>query len=444
MSQRLYHEYVEGLPLIDYHNHLSISDIDGNRNFNDLTELWLLSDPYKHRAMRICGVDEKYITGNSTNYEKFRAWCEIFPTLIGNPLYHWSTLELKRIFGIILPINSDTAEEIWNTANKMLHEPEFSAKGLLDRFNVEYSAPCAEITSDISPFMSLAGVAPSLRGDDLLPVSVSLIRKLEKCTGVKIDTLNSLAKALSIRLDEFHNAGCRFSDHALDNGFCYVSDDGCNEKRFDKLLKNGFLDDPDMIHINSAILRVLGGEYAKRNWVMQLHIGALRYTSSRLRQIVGPLGGFAGIGSCCVTYLTEMLNDIEKGELGLPRTVLFTLNPSDNAVLSVLSGSFCQNGVRGKVQQGPAWWWCDHLYGMREVFESISSYGVLSTFIGMTTDSRSLLSFVRHEYFRRAVCGWIGEKVEKGEFPDNFEELGRLVTAICYGNAKNILTESGL
>jgi glucuronate isomerase len=443
LSQRLYHEFAEHLPLIDFHNHLPVSDIAGKRNFTDLADLWL-SDPYKHRAMRVCGVDERYITGDSDNFSKFRQWCTIVPALVGNPLYHWSELELERIFAIRLPVNKDTAEEIWSAANEKLADPAFSARGLLDRFNVEYAAPCTQITADLSPFAGLKGVVPSLRGDDLFPVTPDLVQALESSTGIPIDSLDHFAAALTRRLEAFHTAGCRFADHALDNGFQYVRDDGNNERRFASFLHNGLWDDDDVVHINSAVLRILGSAYARNRWVMQLHMGALRQTSSRLRAIAGQAGGFAGIGSVSIAYLTTMLNDIEQGEAGLPRTVLFTINPAENAALAVLCGSFSQDGVRGKVQQGPAWWWCDHLYGMRELLEIISTYGVLATFIGMTTDSRSFTSLVRHEYFRRVLCGWIGDKVAEGAFPDDVALLGHIVDAVCYRNARMILTESGL
>lgn len=443
LAQHLYHEYAGHLPLIDFHNHLPIVYIAAKRRFADMADLWL-SDPYKHRAMRICGVAERHITGDSDSFTKFRHWCAIVPELAGNPLYHWSELELERIFAIRLPINKDTAEEIWFTANAMLADPAFSARGLLDRFAVEYAAPCTQMTDDLTPFAGIVGISPSLRGDGLFPVTAELVSQLQVSTGVAIDSLDCFAEALNCRLEAFHAAGCRFADHALDNGFIYLRDDGNNGRRFAAFMIKGFLDDADAAHINSAVLRILGNAYARHRWVMQLHMGALRHTSSRLRAIAGLAGGFAGIGGVNIASLTTMLDDIEQGESGLPRTILFTINPADNAALAVLSGSYSQDGVRGKVQQGPAWWWCDHLDGMRELLEIISAYGVLSTFIGMTTDSRSFTSLVRHEYFRRVLCGWIADKVAGGTFPDDIALLGRLVDAVCYRNARLILTESGL
>jgi glucuronate isomerase len=437
LSQRLYHDCAKNLPLIDYHNHLCAADFSADKRFSNMTELWIESDPYKHRAMRICGVEEKYITGEAEDYEKFEAWMSVLPKLIGNPLYDWSILEMKRIFSIELEPETADCKEIWNFTNNKLAEADYSALGLLSRFNVEYTAPCASLTDDISPFLKLDTIAPSLRGDDIVGITSGTVKKLEELTEISINTLEHFFHAISKRLDDFHKAKCRFSDHALDNGFIYLDDDGLNGKRFEKLIATGSLDKEDAKYLASEILRHLASEYSKRRWTMQLHIGAERYTSTRLRTIAGPAGGFAGIGNCCnVKSLTGMLDSFEKSPEGLPRTLLFTLNPADNAVMSVLSGSYSQDGIAGKVQQGPAWWWCDHLYGMKEVFENISAFGVLSVFLGMTTDSRSILSLVRHEYFRRALCGWLGEKAAKGEMPDSFEALKKLVSNVCYNNAK--------
>lgn len=432
MAQKLYHECAENLPLIDYHNHLSIDELNTNKQFENLTKLWISNDPYKHRAMRICGVDERYITGKSSDFEKFQAWTGVLPRLICNPLYDWSILELKRVFKINLIPNRVNCQEIWDETSKILATSDFSALGMFSRFNVEYAAPCTAITDDTGSFGRYKNIAPSLRGDNITDITPSVVKQL----GDSIETLDDLFVEIARRLNSFHEVGCRFSDHALDNGFKYYEDDGQNKKRF-KALINGTHTDEDAKHLSSEILRRLAKEYARLNWTMQLHIGAQRYTSSRLRSIVGPAGGFAGIGNCCnVKRLTTMLDDFEKDPNGLPNILLFTLNPADNAVMSILSGSYNQSGKAGKVQQGPAWWWCDHLYGIREVFETISAYGVLDVFIGMTTDSRSILSMARHEYFRRALCGWLGEKAERGEAPNSFDALENLVHNICYRNAR--------
>ena len=433
-ARRLYEEVARKLPLIDYHNHLTVRELWENRSFQDIAELWVISDPYKHRAMRICGVDENRITGNASHKEKFETWCVIFPKLMGTPLYDWSIMELKEVFHIHTPINGENTELLWNQINKLLTTPEFSARGLLQHFRVEYAAPCASLTDDFSVFSCMEELSPSLRGDDLLIPTRELLKKLEERSGIKAENLASFRKALSFCLDRIAAANCHFADHALDNGFTYVSDDGHFADRILMIIQGHELSAYDRTAMMSDMLRLLGEEYAKRHFVLQLHIGAQRFTSSTLRKIAGPAGGFAGIGnSVNVVSLIHLLDDLEKGPYGLPRTILFTLNPADNALFATLSGSF-----RG-VTQGPAWWWCDHLQGMRDMLETFTAHSVLSTFVGMTTDSRSLLSLLRHDYFRRMFCGWIGEKAERGEFPDSFEILSELVTAVCYGNAKKLI-----
>ena len=430
LAVRLY-EAVKDLPLIDWHNHLPVGDLVSNRSYRDLTELWVASDPYKHRAMRICGVPEKLITGPASPYEKFEVWSRVLPQLAGNPLYDWSRLELLRVFNIDEELTPDTAETIWKKANEQLKKPEFSARGLLERFKVEYAAPCVQLGDDLLGFSKVEGVVPSLRGDDLAALTNAVFPEAE--------TLTELRAKLAAKLDSLQTAGCRFADHALDCGFAYVPDDGKNEARF-AALKQGTLEEKDRTVLSCEILRMLGGLYAERGWTLQLHIGALRKTSSRLRAAAGPAGGYAGIGHACdMKSLAGLLDDLEKSAAGLPRVILYTLNPADHAAFAVLSGSFPGDGERGKVTLGPAWWYCDHIHGMKDCFENAAAYGVLSVFPGMTTDSRSLLSFVRHEYFRRVFCNWLAEKAARMELPDNFGTLKDLAEKVCYFNAKSII-----
>lgn len=337
LAQQLYHGCAAPLPIIDYHNHLSV---------RDLAQLWLVSDPYKHRAMRICGVPERYITGDADDFERFSAWMSVLPRLMGNPLYDWSVMEMKRVFEIDLAPGVTDAAWLWEEANRRLALPEYSALALLERFRVEYAAPCAALTDDITDYLRFENLAPSLRGDDLTALIPSTIGRLEQLTKTAIHTLEIYYAAIDRRLDDFANAGCRFSDHALDNGFAYLPDDGNNGHRFQTWRQGGALEKEDQIRLTSDILRFLAGAYARRGWTMQLHIGAQRNTSTRLRAIAGPAGGFAGIGSGCdVSSLTGMLDDFERGSHGLPRVILFTLNPADNAVMSVLRGSYSQDGV---------------------------------------------------------------------------------------------------
>lgn len=440
LAQELYHSCAKELPLIDFHNHLSVADLANDRQFENIAELWVASDPYKHRAMRMCGVPEREITGDASPYEKFAAWCRIYPRLIGTPLYHWTQMELFRVFGILDLPSEKNAQKLWDEINTLLKLPEYSTNSILEKFNVEYSAPCASILDDLSIFEKIEKVSPSLRGDDIIAPTKDFLGKLSELTKIQISDLSTLRTALSMRMDVFHALGTRFSDHALDNGFSYLPDDGKNDARLQAILDGQALSDVDTVALRSAILVLLGELYAAHGWTMQLHIGAQRFTSSRLRTLAGAAGGFASIGSGTdITSLTSLLDDIEKTASGLPRVILFPLNPADNAAMAVLSGSYSKDGISGLVQQGPAWWWCDHLTGMYEVFESISAYSVLSNFVGMTTDSRSILSFVRHDYFRRALCNWIGNKAEAGVFPSDVQELAPMVRAMCYGNAKERL-----
>lgn len=438
LAQRLYEEVAKDLPIIDYHNHLNVADILADRKFENITRLWISVDPYKHRAMRILGVPERFITGDATDYEKFEKWYHCIPRLGGNALYDWSVMEFDLVFGISLPPFRRDPREVWEEVNEKLKE--LSAHSILGKFNLEYSAPCASINDDLSVFDGLSGTCPSLRGDNILVPDEKLVQQLEKLTDMAINDLQSFEQALDQRLAAFQAAGCKFSDHALDDGFRYLADDGENEARFAAILRGEKLCGEEQQKLSSCILKILGALYAKHGLTMQLHIGAKRTTSSRLRQIAGPAGGYAAIGNCVdVKSLTDLLDAVEQQPYGLPKTVLFTLNPADNAVMSVLSGSYSKDGVEAIVSQGPAWWWCDHYQGMCEMLDHLCVYGVMSTFIGMTTDSRSLLSFVRHDYFRRILCQWIGNQVQQGILPDDFTILSDTVRRICYQNAKNCI-----
>ena len=427
------YSHVKDLPLVDYHNHLSVKDIVENKRFTDIYDLWIRPDPYKHRAMRMCGVSEEYITEKASDIEKFRVWCGIFPKLIGTPLYVWSLMELERVFCICDVPNEQNANEIYEKANRYLSENEVTARTLLQSFNVEFACPCVSLTDDVSFFESEEKLAPSLRGDDVTSPDLSFVKKLSE----HISDLSDYKKAISEKLEELKRVGCRFSDHALDNGFVYIPDDGKNEERFKKVLDGEKICNNDKSAFFSYMLTFLCSEYARLAFTVQLHIGAQRYTSTRLRSLAGAAGGFATIGnSLDVASFTSFLDTVEKGEYGLPKIILFTLNPSDNALVSVLSGSYSKDGVKGLITMGPAWWWCDHKYGITEALKSIESFGLLSNFIGMTTDSRSFLSFVRHDYFRRILCDLLAKKYDENELCCNLCDLKELVCDMCYNNAK--------
>lgn len=440
LAKQLYKDVAAQLPIIDYHNHLCVADIVLDRTFENITQLWISVDPYKHRAMRILGVPEKYITGDAGDFEKFEKWYNCLPRLAGNPLFDWSLMEFDTVFGLELYPFTKPASEVWNEVNEKVKD--LSATKILAKFNIEYSAPCASLIEDLSNFDKSKGICPSLRGDDIVGVSNAFVEKLEQTTELSICSLRDFETAIEKRIGDFVEAGCKFSDHALDDGFDYVADDGNNEARFAKVLEGGELSETDKLFLSSQILKTLGGIYAKHGLTMQLHIGAKRSTSTRLREVAGPFGGYAGIGHPVnVKALTELLDDIEHQKYGLSKTLLFTLNPADNAVMSILSGSYSKDGVEAIVSQGPAWWWCDHYQGMVAMLDHLSVFGVLSTFVGMTTDSRSFLSFVRHDYFRRILCNWIGEKVEKGVLPENIEILSEMIRNMCYYNVAKTVKE---
>ncbi|MHB8901337.1 MAG: glucuronate isomerase [Thermoguttaceae bacterium] len=392
-ARRLYHDFAAGLPIIDYHNHLDPGELADDRQFENLTRLWIAADPYKHRAMRIAGVPERFITGDATDREKFDAWAATVPQTLGNPLFHWTALELKRYFGISELLSPDTAGSVWARGNERLRGSDYTARGLIARANVECLCTSDRLGDDLEAHARLAAsgfstrVLPSLRVDEEAMVNRPWI---------------------SERLDFFGEMGCRLADHAL----------------------AGF---------DSEALRACGRQYARLGWILQLHIGAERRTSTRLRHLAGPAGGYATIGpSCDIPGLCRLLDDLEK-EGCLPRTILYPLNPADYAALATVTGSFAEDGVRGKIQLGPAWWYNDHALGIRQHLDALASYGLLSTFAGMTTDSRSPLSMVRHEYFRRVLCDWLGDQVQAGVLPADDQLLGPLVRAVSYENARRWL-----
>ena len=430
LAQQLY-EAVKELPIIDFHNHVSVEDLTADRRFPDITRLWLESDPYKHRAMRMLGVGERYITGDAEPFEKFAAWCKAFPELTGNPLQIWSQMELSTVFGVEDAICGENAQVIWEKVNCLLACPEYSARGILKKFPVVYQAPCLAVDGDERVFAE-SGAVPSLRVDGLFSDLKGL------CEGYFfVKSFSGLKKALDARLGRLEEVGCRVCDISLDGGWQYICADGREEDRF-AVFRDGILTKEEKAALDCDVLRALAGLCAKRGWTVLLHTGAQRQTSARLRTVAGPAGGYAAIGSTSVESVTAFLDELEKTD-ALPRTVLFAMDCAVFDRLAVLCGSFNREGCRGYVQLGPAWWWCDHMGGMVQVLESIMHYGCLSTFIGMTTDSRSLLSFSRHDYFRRVLCNWLGEKVKSGELMNDEKALAGLAKKLCYENAAEYL-----
>lgn len=444
-ARRLYHAHAAALPIIDYHCHLDPRDLGSDRRFDNLAQLWVTSDPYKHRAMRIAGVPEAKITGGASEREKFDAWAATVPLTLGNPLHHWTALELKRYFGVDTLLSAATAEAIWTTCNAQLPEPTYSALGLLAQRAVACVCTSDRLLDDLAVHAACSEqaraprVLPSLRADDVVAIEsetfLPWLRDLAAATRTPIRNLDDFRAATIVRLEIFARAGCRLSDHALDAFQYRPTSDTTAAALFARRLAGEVLSSDDTIALRSALLRFLGTEYARRGWIMQLHLGAQRQTSSRLRRLAGPAGGYATIGNACdLPSLCAWFDDLERAE-ALPRINLYPLNPTDFVPLAVLTGSFAEDGVAGKLQLGPAWWFNDHAAGMRAQLEALANHGLLATFIGMTTDSRSLLSLSRHEYFRRVLCDYLGEQVERGILPRDETVLASLVTRLCHDNA---------
>ncbi len=445
-ARELFIRVASRLPIIDYHNHLDVSAIAEDRRDFSIARLWVVSDPYKHRAMRIDGVPEREINGGASDSEKFAAWARTCPRTWGNPLFHWSAMELRSIFGIDDVLCETNAPGIMEKCDSILARENLTANAILRRWNVEALCTSEDLLADVSVHAaatSKAGsftVLPSLRGDSILAFSSPNFPEWLSRLGAgrAIKSMDAYFGALAERLDAFGGASCKIADHSLDSGFYYELP-GVSEA--DNIFKNIVGGGPvcarDVSKLVSFVLLKLAGEYRKRGWALQLHIGAERNTSSRLRGLAGPAGGYATIGNPCdMPSIVRFFDDAEKNG-GLPKVILHTLNPSDNEAFATLTGSFSEDGVWGKVQFGPAWWYNDHLEGIREHLRALSGYGLLSRFVGMTTDSRSLFSFSRHEYFRRILCGYIGGLAERGEIPGDFDFLAKAVSDISYSNAKN-------
>ncbi|HTL09955.1 MAG TPA: glucuronate isomerase [Chitinophagaceae bacterium] len=450
LGKTLYHEVAAALPIIDPHNHLDPTVLAKNEPFAGIYELWVQNDPYKHRAMRICGVEEALITGQRSAYEKFKAWAACYPATLGNPLYDWCQMELATVFNIKETLSPASCQHIYDAANEYLQQQALSPLNLLQNFGVEMLCTSDDLLDSLAPHAALQSMQglpqclPSLRADNILAVDqpgfYTWLQQLTAITAIPIKQLDDYKAAIHHRLDFFDRSGCLLSDHSLDSGFTYRSTESSTAAQlFARVLLQQALTAEELTQLQSHLLQFLGEAYAARHWGMQLHIGAYRYTSSVLREKLGPAGGYACIGHTVdVASLCKFLDDLDK-EGALPKTILYTLNPADNAVLASVTGSYAQDGMRGKIQYGPAWWYNDHFEGITEQLKALSSYGLLSTSIGMTTDSRSLLSFVRHDYYRRILCNYVGRQVAEGRLPEDEIMLGDMVKKICYDNAKHWL-----
>ncbi|WP_044470204.1 glucuronate isomerase [Mannheimia massilioguelmaensis] len=448
-AQKLYHDYAKDQPIFDYHCHLSPKDIAENRQFNDLTEIWLEGDHYKWRAMRSAGVEERLITGDADKYSKYLAFAHIVPKCIGNPIYHWTHLELRRPFGITNKLFSpETAEKIWHQGNELLQQPEFSARGIMQQMNVKLVGTTDDPIDSLEYHKAIAAdntfdieVVPSWRPDRAFKIELLLfndyIEQLGKVTDIEINSFDTLKQALFKRLEHFDQQGCKSADHGIEVvRFAPIPDENVLDYILQKRLQNQPLAEEEIAQFSTALLVWLGTEYHKRGWVMQMHIGAIRNNNTRMFKLLGADSGFDSIGDRSFAEpLARLLDNMEQTDQ-LPKTILYCLNPRDNEMLASMIGNFQTGGIAGKVQFGSGWWFNDQKDGMERQLQQLSQLGLLSQFVGMLTDSRSFLSYTRHEYFRRILCEMIGGWVERGEAPNDLNLLGNMVKDICYGNAK--------
>lgn len=447
-ARKLYHEHAEKLPIIDFHNHLNPQEIYEDKTYENLTEVWLGGDHYKWRAMRANGVSEKLITGSGDDYDKYLAYVDTIESAFGNPLYHWTHLELKRYFDIDETLDSVSAEEIWNKTSEKLKNPDFTVQNLLRKQKVEVLCTTDDPADDliwhkkIKESVNDIKVIPSFRPGNAIDIEkdsfVAYMKRLGEAAGIEISCFDDLLRALSIRLEYFMEMGCRVTDHSLECDFYRQTDKSEIDRIFRKKLAGEEISLEEAASFRGGLVTQLGMIYHDKGLVMQLHIGALRNTSERMFEKIGADTGYDCLNDFnYAVQLAGLLNGMDK-EDRLPRTILYALNPKDMPMLAAMAGNFQGNeeGIKSKVQLGSAWWFQDHMNGMRNQLEALSDVGLLSGFIGMLTDSRSFLSFPRHEYFRRILCDMVGEKVEAGEFPADMDHLGKMIEDICYNNAK--------
>lgn len=442
----LYDKYAKDQPIFDYHCHLNPKEIYEDKKFRNIADVWLGGDHYKWRLMRELGISEDYISGNKPDKEKFLKYAEVIPYAIGNPLYHWSHLELRRFFGIDKILSSETAEEIWEEANKKLET--MTARQMILKSNVKHIFTTDDPVDDLQYHIKLkeegfeVEVKPSFRPDKAINIELPhlffpWLEKLENVVGYKIDNLDQLLKALEERIEFFDSVGCVCADHALDVVLYEKADKNEAAAVFAKGLKKEALSKSELAKYKGFMLVFFGKQYAKRGWVQQYHIGALRNNSTRYMAKLGPDTGFDAIEDQPFASTVAKLMDELDYTNELPKTILYCLNPRDNEVLAAIKNCFQSEGYTAKIQFGSAWWFNDQKDGMERQLEALSQFSLLSKFVGMLTDSRSFLSYPRHEYFRRILCDKLGTLIENGEYPNNLEFVGSVVRDICYNNAEN-------
>lgn len=447
-AKTLFHDTAAELPIIDYHCHINPQEIYEDRKFENITQVWLGGDHYKWRIMRANGVDEKYVTGDASDREKFQKYAETLGKAIGNPLYHWSHLELKKYFGYEGVLNGDTAEEVWNLCNARLQEDGMSVRNIIRQSNVEVICTTDDPADTLEWHQKIAQdptidfkVFPAWRPDKAYNIDketfLPYIEKLEEAADMKIADFGALLEAMEKRMAFFDSLGCCVSDHGID----YVPFIETDEEKADAALKKRLagetLNETEAEQYKTAFLLAMGRAYHRYNWVMQLHYSCKRNNNTRMFELLGPDTGYDCMAAgTSAAKLADFLNELNRTD-ELPKTILYSLNPNDNAVIDTIIGCFQDGKAAGKIQHGAAWWFNDHKTGMTEQMISLANIGVLGTFVGMLTDSRSFLSYARHEYFRRILCELIGSWVENGEYPCDMKALQEIVSGISYYNAKN-------
>lgn len=442
----LYHNLAKVTPVLDYHCHINPAEIANDRKFDTITQVWLGGDHYKWRFMRSCGVEERYITGDASDKEKFLKWAEVLGKAIGNPLFHWSHLELQKYFGYHGVLNKKTAEEVWELCNKRLAEPDMTVRNIIKQSNVTLIGTTDDPVDSLEWHKKIAEdttfdvqVLPSWRPDKAMNLEkvtyLDYIAQLSEVSGVKIATFADLCKALSVRMDYFASLGCRVSDHGLEYVMYAPATDEEIEAIFAKRLSGDTVTREEEIKFKTAFMIFVGKEYAKRDWVLQLHYGCKRDNNTAMFDKLGPDTGYDCINNYAPSSdLADYLNALRMDD-SLPKTIIYSLNPNDNQSIGTILGCFQDSSAVAKIQQGSAWWFNDHKVGMEDQMTSLANLGNLSGFVGMLTDSRSFLSYTRHDYFRRILCNLIGNWVENGEFPADYDILEEIVRGICYHNA---------
>lgn len=448
VAKDLYYKYADmtKIPVLDYHCHINPQEIYEDRQFENIAQVWLGGDHYKWRQMRTNGVDEKYITGDATDREKFQKWAETLPKLIGNPLYHWSHLELRYYFGYQGNLNGDTAEEVWNLCNEKLSSKDFTVRNIIRKSNVKLICTTDDPIDSLEWHKKIKAddsfdvqVLPAWRPDKITniekPDFAEYIKKLSNVSGVEVNDFESLKKAVSNRIDYFAENGCSVSDHGLE----YVMYAPVTEEEADAILKKGLKGEEitayENIQYKTAFLLFVAREYCKRNWVMQLHYGCKRDNNALMYKKLGPDTGYDCINNYApAAQLADFLNALSATD-EVPKTIIYSLNPNDDAVIGTIIGCFQGGGIKNKIQQGSAWWFNDNYVGMVNQMKSLANLSALGNFVGMLTDSRSFLSYTRHDYFRRILCQLIGEWVENGEYPYDEKALSEIIKGVSFNNA---------